>query len=104
MLVCKNYALPSLTREELETAETLITLHEGGIFADLESMALPFLTFKDRSVSEDADAMEKVTGRYDVNKYGRPLQSDAMDQILGISDLVLPVRGTLNVEMDPNAK
>ena len=49
------------------------------------------------SVAVDADAMDKLTDRYDVNP---PLISDAMDQIMGINDLVPPVSDQLHVEMN----
>ena len=48
----------------------------------------------------DADAMDKLTGRYDVNPPGRPLIRDAMDQITGINDLKLFSDNTLHVEMN----
>ena len=47
---------------------------------------------------KSSDAMEKLTDRYDVNLPGRPLLCDAMDQIVGISDLLIPTPPELNVE------
>ena len=54
--------------------------------------------FESPSVASNADAMDKVTDRYDINPPGRPLITDAMDQITGISDLVLPNSEPLCVE------
>ena len=54
--------------------------------------------FESPSVASNADAMDKVTDRYDINPPGRTLITDAMDQITRISDLVLPNSEPLCVE------
>ena len=81
------------TQEELETAETLMNLHQS-TSANLP----PPPTIKGSSVDKDADAMDKVVNRYDVNPKGRPLLNDAMDQITGISALQLRDSAPLCVE------
>ena len=81
------------TREDLETAETLMNLHQS-TSANLP----PPPTIKGPSVDNDADAMDKVVNRYDVNPKGRPLLNDAMDQITGISALQLRDSTSLCVE------
>ena len=57
----------------------------------------------------NADAMDKITDRYDVNLSGRPPNRDAMDQIIGLDDLVISNVHSLCVETnqedtEPNAE
>ena len=85
------------TWEEIETAETLMNLHQS-TSADLS----PPPTLEGPNVGNDADAMDKVVNRYDVNPKGRPLLMDAMDQITGISELHVGESTSLCVETQAN--
>ena len=58
--------------------------------------------FVSPNVSPDADAMDKITDRYDVNLSGRPLNRDAMDQVIGLDELVITDVHSLCVETEPD--
>ena len=88
---------------ELETAETLIHMQQTDQTVDT-SIVLPHPPeFTSPNVSKDADAMDKITDRYDVNFNGRPLARDAMDQIIGLDELQITDVRSLHVETEPDA-
>ena len=90
-------ALPP-TRVELETANTLVNMQQRLPVADT-SIVLPHPPeFDSPNVSPTADAMDKITDRYDVNLSGRPLLTDAMDQVIGLDALVITNVWSLAVE------
>ena len=92
------------TREELETAQTLVNLHRGGPPQDTSPYIAAPSSFQGPSVSDTADAMDKVTGQYDAQIPGRPLNRDAMDSVIGLDELLLPTNSALNVETGRKAE
>ena len=88
---------------ELETAETLVQMQQIDQTVDT-SIVLPHPPeFMSPNVSTDADAMDKITDRYDVNLNGRPLLRDAMDQVIGLDDLWITDVRSLHVETESEA-
>ena len=88
------------THVEMETAETLIHMQQGMPPADT-SVNLPHPPeFDSPNVSPTADAMDKITDRYDFNLASRPLIRDAMDQIIGLDALKITDVRSLAVETD----
>ena len=106
-----NYApmLPLVqppTHIELETAETLINLQQGRPSADTSTSMPHPAEFDSPIISPTADAMDKITDRYDLNLASRPLIRDAMDQIIGLDALQITnvrslVVGTNQQPSDP---
>ena len=95
-------ALPP-THVKMETAETLVNMQQGLPLADT-SANLPHLPeFESPNVSPTADAMDKITDRYDFNHAGRPLNRDGMDQVIGLDALVITNVRSLAVETDQQA-
>ena len=95
--------VPPPTNAELETAETLLNMRQGPQTVDKSSDLPHPPEFISPNVSTSADAMDKITDRYDVNPNGRPLNRDAMDQIIGLDDLVITNVRSLHVETTPHA-
>ena len=91
---------PSLV--EMETAETLVNMQRGAPIVDTSSDLPHPPEFISPNVSHDADAMDKITDCYDVNLSGRPLIRDAMDQVVGLDELVITDVCSLCVETDPD--
>ena len=87
----------------METAETLVNMQQGLPMADnLVNLPHP-PEFESPNVSASADAMEKLTDRYDVNPTSRPLIRDAMDQVIGLDALVITNVHSLAVETGQHA-
>ena len=57
----------------METADTLVNMQRGVPLVDTSSDLPHPPEFVSPNVSPDADAMDKITDRYDVNLNGRPL-------------------------------
>ena len=88
------------TRVEMETAETLVNMQQSVPPADTSASMPHPPEFDSPNVASSADAMDKITDRYDFNPVGRPLILDAMDQIIGLDALkIIDVR-SLAVETD----
>ena len=88
------------SRAEIETAETLVHMQQSGQAVDT-SIVLPHPPeFVSPNVSSDADAMDKITDRYDMNPIGRPLPRDAMDQLIGLDELRITDVRSLHVETE----
>ena len=90
-------ALPP-SQAEMETAKTLVNMQQGALVVDMLSDLPHPPEFDSPNVSPSADAMDKITDRYDVNLSGRPLNRDAMDQIIGLDDLAISNVRSLCVE------
>ena len=88
------------THVEMETAETLINMQQGMPPADTSANLPHPPEFDSPNVSPTADAMDKITDRYDFNFAGRPLIRDAMDQIIGLDALKITDVRSLAVETD----
>ena len=80
-------ALPP-THVEMETAETLVNMQQGLLLADT-SANLPH-----------PPEFDSPNVAYDVNHTGRPLIRDAMDQVIGLDDLLITNVRSLAVETD----
>ena len=88
------------THVEMETAEILLNMQQGPPVVDM-SIVLPHPPeFVSPNVLPTADAMDKITDRYDINPTGRPLLQDAMDQIIGLDELVITNVRSLAMEPD----
>ena len=95
-------ALPP-TSIEMETAETLVNMQQGPPLTDTSANMPHPPEFDSPNVSPTADAMDKITDRYDFNPTGRPLNRDAMDQVIGLDALVITNVRSLAVETDQPA-
>ena len=89
------------THVEMETAETLINMQQSMPPADTSANMPHPPEFDSPNVSPTADAMDKITDRYDFNLASRPLISDAMDQIIGLDALKITDVRSLAVETNP---
>ena len=87
---------------EMEMAETLVNMQRGTPLVDTSADLPHPPEFVSPNVSPDADAMDKITDQYDVNLSGRPLIRDAMDQVIGLDELVITDVRSLCVETDPD--
>ena len=88
------------THIEMETAETLIHMQQGIPSADTSANMPHPPELESPNVSLTADAMDKITDRYDFNLNSRPLIRDAMDQIIGLDALKITDVRSLAVETD----
>ena len=95
-------ALPP-THVEMETAETLVNMQQDLLLADTSANLPHPPEFDSLNVASTADAMEKITDQYDVTHTGRPLIRDAMDQVIGLDDLLITNVRSLAVETDQQA-
>ena len=91
------------THVEMETAETLINMQHSMPPADTSANLPHPPEFDSPNVSPTADAMDKITDRYDFHHAGRPLNRDAMDQIIGLDALKIKDVRSLAVETDQQA-
>ena len=87
---------------EMETAETLVNMQRGTPLVNTSSDLPHPPEFVSPNVSPDADAMDKITNRYDINLSGRPLNRDAMDQIIGLDELIIMDVHSLCVGTEPD--
>ena len=93
-------ALPPPTSIKMETAETLVHMQQGTPSADTSANMPHPPEFESPNVSSTADAMDKLTDRYDFNLASRPLIRDAMDQIIRLDALIITNVRSLAVETD----
>ena len=88
------------TNVEMETAETLLHMQQGIPSTDTSANMPHPPELESPNVSSTADAMDKLTDRYDFNLASRPLIRDAMDQIIGLDALIITNVRSLAVETD----